>query len=307
MILKNLKIIYVNFLLFSEFYGTLNQTLQAKSKTVHEILTQSTVCLIKLEEKKSKYQSFFNKMVERATVFKINAPEAMVLNENDRANKRVVIVTSTQKKRKANSGTPVNQTRQAMSALQALTEINDVPVEYDIFEKMYKESFSLYIKYIQERFDEDKLKPLIAIYDLICDEVCLFDVKKSLEIYSKVIDFQKLKSEILTYYEVKKVEKLKNFEDILNFIRKSEFVRETYTQIVILMKIYLTCGLVSVECERGFSCMERIKSTKRNTMTQVRLGDLAVLNYNSEFISKIDLDECINIFNGQFTRKVRFA
>ena len=73
------------------------------------------------------------------------------------------------------------------------------------------------------------------------------------------------------------------------------------------MKVYLTCGLVSVECERGFSCMERIKSTKRNTMTQVRLGDLAVLNYNSEFISKIDLDECINIFNGQFTRKVRFA
>ena len=126
---------------------TLNQTLQAKSKTVHEILTQSTVCLIKLEEKKSKYQSFFNKMVERATVFKINAPEAMVLNENDRATKKVVIVTSTQKKRKANSGTPVNQTRQAMSALQALTEINDVPVEYDIFEKMYKESFSLYIKY----------------------------------------------------------------------------------------------------------------------------------------------------------------
>ena len=94
---------------------------------------------------------------------------------------------------------------------------------------------------------------------------------------------------MLTYYEVKKVEKLKSFEDIVNFFRKSEFVRETYIQILILMKVYLTCGLVSVECERGFSYMERIKSTKRNTMTQVRLGDLAVLNYNSEFISKIFL------------------
>ena len=46
-------------------------------------------------------------MVERATVFKINAPEAMVLSENERATKKVLIVTSTQKKRKANSGTSI--------------------------------------------------------------------------------------------------------------------------------------------------------------------------------------------------------
>ncbi len=71
---------------------TLNQTLKAKSKTDNGILTQSTVCLIILEEKKSKYQSFFNKMVEGVIVFKINAPKAMVLNENDRATKKVLIV-----------------------------------------------------------------------------------------------------------------------------------------------------------------------------------------------------------------------
>ena len=66
-----------------------------------------------------------------------------------------------------------------------------------------------------------------------------------------IIDFKKLKSEILTYYEVKKVEKLQNFEEIVKFFRKSEFIRETYSQIVILMTVYLTCGLVSMSVKEG--------------------------------------------------------
>ena len=146
-----------------------------------------------------------------------------------------------------------------------------------------------------------------SIYDLICDEICLFDFKKSLEIYCNVIDFVKLKSEMLTFYEFRKIEKLKSLDDIVKFFRKSEFVRTTYTQIVILIKIYLSCGLVSVECERGFSCMDRVKSAMRTTMSQFRLTSLAVLNFNSDFINSIDLEQCIDIFNSQYKRKVTFA
>ena len=245
-------------------------------------------------------------MVTRANVLKINVPELMILDETEWVAKKIVLVSAPQKKRKLNDSI-VHNTRQAMSAVQALNEITDVPIEYETYEKMYNESFSLYIKYIQDRFDYEKLAPLVAIFDLICDEICLFDVKKSLQIYSKIIDFVKLKSEMITYYELKKIEKLKTFDEIVNFFRKSEFARSTYSQIVILLKVYLTCGLVSVECERGFSCMERIKSSKRSTMSQFRLSGLAVLNYNSEFIDKIDLDESIEIFNSQYKRKVTFA
>jgi hypothetical protein len=284
---------------------TLNQTLQAKSKTINEILTQATVCILNLERKKSTYQNFFNKIVDRAQSLGINAPEKMLLDENERAAKKVVLAVSAQSKRKKSG--PVMTRKQVLSTAQVLNEITDVAVEYNIYEKMYNESFNLYIRYIQERFDNNKLKPLVAIYDLICDEICLFDFKKSLEIYCNVIDFVKLKSEMLTFYEFKKIEKLKSLDDIVNFFRKSEFVRTTYTQIVILIKIYLSCGLVSVECERGFSCMDRVKSAMRTTMSQFRLTSLAVLNFNSDFINSIDLEQCIDIFNSQYKRKVTFA
>ena len=79
---------------------TLNQTLQAKSKTINEILTQATVCILNLERKKSTYQNFFNKIVDRAQSLGINAPEKMLLDENERAAKKVVLAVSAQSKRK---------------------------------------------------------------------------------------------------------------------------------------------------------------------------------------------------------------
>ena len=45
----------------------------------------------------------------------------------------------------------------------------------------------------------------------------------------------------------------------------------------------------------------------RTTMSQFRLTSLAVLNFNSDFINSIDLEQCIDIFNSQYKRKVTFA
>jgi len=112
---------------------------------------------------------------------------------------------------------------------------------------------------------------------------------------------------LITFYEFKKIEKLKSFDSVVKFFQNSELVRSTYSEIVILLKIYLSVGLVSVECERGFSCMERIKSDKRSTMDQARVSSLCVLNFNSEFTNLINLEEAIDIFNLQYKRKVTFA
>ena len=69
-----------------------------------------------------------------------------------------------------------------------MIEINDVPIYYDIFEKVYSQLFDFYIKFIPTRIDKNKIKPLVSIYDLICQDFC---VKKEFSIYSSIIDFTK--------------------------------------------------------------------------------------------------------------------
>ena len=147
--------------------------------------------------------------------------------------------------------------------------------EIDDYEKIYNDSFDLYIKEIRKRFDTNKLKPLIDIYNLVCDQVFLIDnVKKSFFLYRFLVNLDKLKIQVINWYEYKSLNKLNDFDAIVTHLKNNKCVQESFSEIVVLIKIYLTVGLVSVECERALSCLKRIKTYDRTTMCQSRLSAL---------------------------------
>lgn len=81
---------------------------------------------------------------------------------------------------------------------------------------------------------------------------------------------------------------------------KSVVSQENYQNIYVLLNIFLTIPISSATCERSFSCMRRIKTYIRSTMTQTRFSDLAILNIERELSNKINNDDILREFSSKY-------
>ncbi|CAH1109421.1 unnamed protein product [Psylliodes chrysocephalus] len=63
-----------------------------------------------------------------------------------------------------------------------------------------------------------------------------------------------------------------------------------FTETYKLFNLVLTIPATSVSAERNFSCLKRIKTYLRNTMTQERLSGLAMLSIEQELLSNLTTD-----------------
>jgi hypothetical protein len=119
---------------------------------------------------------------------------------------------------------------------------------------------------MQFLFDKNNLKPLIIIFNLLCDTCnSKIDLSEELKIYNKELNISILEKEMETYYSFKFVKDVKTFEGVINLFKKKE-IRTTFLNLYILLKIYLTTPVTSVTAERSFSCLKRVKTYMRTTM-----------------------------------------
>lgn len=98
---------------------------------------------------------------------------------------------------------------------------------------------------------------------------------------------------------------IKRFSDISLFFDFYN-LKNIFPQIFSLFKIYLTIPVSSAEAERSFSCLKRIKTWLRSTMSQDRLSGLAVLQIEREETEKLDLDKIVEIFALRKNRNLKF-
>ena len=135
-------------------------------------------------------------------------------------------------------------------------------------------------------------------------------IKEDLTIYKDIIDSQKLLREFDLFYTIKSSLNLDNFEKLYSYLKLKQDFRESFKtgfpNILVSLKIYLTSPIASVTSERGFSCLKRIKTYLRSTMLQDRLSSLAILNFESEFIKLINIEDVIDEFASNKNRKFAF-
>lgn len=81
---------------------------------------------------------------------------------------------------------------------------------------------------------------------------------------------------------------------------------ETFTETVMLLNILCTLPMVTVESERCFSTLKRVKTFLRNTMGQSRLSALAMLSIERTLLTKIDNfnEKVIDHFAAQKDRRI---
>ena len=66
-------------------------------------------------------------------------------------------------------------------------------------------------------------------------------------------------------------------------------------------------GVSTASCERAFSCLKRLKTYLRASMTQDRLNDMAVLAIESDLAKNLDIDKAVKTFiEVDFSRKLKF-
>lgn len=72
-----------------------------------------------------------------------------------------------------------------------------------------------------------------------------------------------------------------------------------YSEIAVLIELFLVMPATNATSERMFSTLRRIKSYLRSTMSQVRLNNLMILHVYEEETEKLDLQDVANEFVGK--------
>ena len=81
--------------------------------------------------------------------------------------------------------------------------------------------------------------------------------------------------------------KPKTVAEVLKLI---ECLRAGFEEIWRVLRIAITVPVTSVECERSFSVMKRIKSYLRSTMSQERLRNISMLAIERELSDMLAMD-----------------
>ena len=84
--------------------------------------------------------------------------------------------------------------------------------------------------------------------------------------------------------------------DFLKSVDVSTGLTSIVPEFVKLMKIVLTVPVSTCTAERSFSCLRRLKTYLRSTMTQERLNHLAILSCHSDLVETIDIEVLVDEF-----------
>ena len=182
------------------------------------------------------------------------------------------------------------------------------------YKKQHHEIVNIFIDNIQNKFSDSEIKPITTIFAMLKDEVLPeVDWRKELAIYSELVNFSLLEKELKTFYAFKKRVDFKPKASSLISELKTLFVannfQQLYSQIFILLKIYLTLPVTSAGAERSFSVLKRLKNYLRSTMGQDRLSSLAILDIEYEqtrYLIENGLDVLVDEFATLKERRVNF-
>ncbi|KAL4098032.1 hypothetical protein QTP88_022704 [Uroleucon formosanum] len=82
-------------------------------------------------------------------------------------------------------------------------------------------------------------------------------------------------------------------------------LKESYPNIEIVFRIFLTMPVTAATCERSFSKLKLIKNYLRSTMGQERLSNLSILSIENEVAGEINFEDVIDEFAAIKSRKVK--
>ncbi|XP_030762931.1 zinc finger MYM-type protein 1-like [Sitophilus oryzae] len=146
---------------------------------------------------------------------------------------------------------------------------------------------------------------------LICEKFEWYDLTFPQDYFTETmksypfLEKQRLKTELTVLYSSEEYRNFSSCAVLLNFL-VSNNLQEVFREVIKLLKILVTMPMTTVEAERDFSTLNRIKTFLRSTMCQERLNALACLTIEQRLIRSIsDFNErVIDKFAKQKDRRI---
>ena len=113
------------------------------------------------------------------------------------------------------------------------------------------------------------------------------------------IDRDKLHSQLLQLTQMLKLKgcKPKKLSEVVDILKnESDVVRALLSEAVKLVKLVQSQPTSAASAERTFSCLRRVKTYLRSTLTQARLTHLTVINMNKMYLDRVCLQKVLNDF-----------
>ncbi|KAL4091278.1 hypothetical protein QTP88_025991 [Uroleucon formosanum] len=135
-------------------------------------------------------------------------------------------------------------------------------------------------------------------YSCTCPVSALNNLKST---YPKIFyNINTLKIELEVLYSDVKYQNLLHIYDIVKIIEQ-DALKDILPEAYKLFILILTIPSTSVSNERSFSCLKRIKTCSRNSISQVRLSSLSILSIEKSLINQLKktesfYDDIINIY-----------
>lgn len=132
--------------------------------------------------------------------------------------------------------------------------------------------------------------------------------KEFAKFYHKDVNAEELSMESLHLREYLKSVHTNANEDItiteLYHFLKEDHIEDTFPNIEIAVRIFLSIMVTNCSGERSFSKLKKIKNELRSTMLQGRLNSLSLMAIENDLLREIKFETLINDFANEKTRKV---
>ena len=94
-----------------------------------------------------------------------------------------------------------------------------------------------------------------------------------------------------SFRKFKKVSIISTIVDTLAGDEENSLGRTMCSEVIKVLRIYLTFPLTSSSAERSFSALKRLKSPERNAMTQEHLNHFLVCHVHKERLSVLNMND----------------
>ena len=191
----------------------------------------------------------------------------------------------------------------------------------DYYRSLYFQVLDLVSEQILSRFSQESMsipKELENIFIRAAnhrDNIPVEIPDNILTMYSKdvnferaVIQLQMLPDAVKTYRESQglrefEVTSVRTIADILN---KLPMMKQMFSEVDSLLHLYFTIPVTTCTAERSFSCLRRIKTYLRSSMTEERLNNVILLHVHKEEVDNLDLQEIASDFISVNDRRLKF-
>ena len=113
---------------------------------------------------------------------------------------------------------------------------------------------------------------------------------------------------VKTYEQSQGLRKLEvtNVRTIAEVFNGVGITKQMFSEVDKLLRLYFTVPVTTCTAERSFSCLRRIKTYLRSSMTEERLNNVILLHVHKDETDQLDLEEVASTFISANDRRRSF-